>query len=70
MTANPPFNENVSCIKCGNTSAYSHWIPPHMVSDHGFAGECIQRQCSCCDYAWPEAVIEPMVPQPLIRSTP
>jgi len=64
----PPYSGNKAvCAKCGTSSHrsgghYTEWVPPQMVSSRGMTvGECLERRCVNCGYAWAEAVVKAVV---------
>jgi hypothetical protein len=55
----PPFSgDDVRCPKCGNEGASTEWVPPLFIGSSGVRGECLERQCRRCSYAWGEATAE------------
>jgi hypothetical protein len=55
----PPFSgDDTKCPKCGNEGCSTRWVPPGFTGPGGTRGECLERQCGRCDYAWAEATVE------------
>lgn len=67
MTDLPPFSGDDSlCRKCGEQGATTRWVPRGFFGVHGARGECLERACRRCDYAWAEATVEQ---KPAVKTT-
>lgn len=54
----PPFKLISTCLKCGGTGTHgTEWVPRGSYTGRGIFGECLERCCRRCGYAWAEAVV-------------
>lgn len=55
----PPFSgDDPKCPKCSHYDATTTHVPTGARTPEGCTGECLQRECDRCGYAWAEATVE------------